>query len=153
VALLGWIAAGVLCAQSPTAAELYTRGRKAERTGHIAEAYLLYSQAAALSPNTKLYWERSKALELRAALESKKPPPEIGLDPAPNSSPILDPITLPEATPEDKRDARRMLPPIQLRAKPEPQTFNLTGDLKQIFPKVAAAYGLDCVFDEALDPG
>jgi general secretion pathway protein D len=153
VALLGWIVASVLYAQTPTAADLYARGRKAERAGHIAEAYLLYSQAAAMSPNTKLYWQRSKALEIRAALESKKPPPEIGLDPAPNPSPILDPITLPEATPEDKRDARRMLPPTELHARPGLQSFNLTGDLKQIYPKVAQAYGLDCVFDDPLEAG
>jgi general secretion pathway protein D len=143
----------VLHAEDPTAAEIYARGRKAERAGHIEEAYLLYSQAAALSPNTKLYWQRSKALEMRAALKSHTAPPEIGLDPAPNTSPILDPLTLPEATPEDKRDARRMLPPTELHAKPGLQSFNLTGDLKQIYPKVAAAYGLDCVFDDQLDPG
>ena len=92
MALLGWIAAAMLCAQTPSAAELYARGRKAERAGHMAEAYLMYSQAAAMSPGTKLYWERSKAVEMRASLEAKTAPREIGLDPAPNPSPIQTPI-------------------------------------------------------------
>jgi general secretion pathway protein D len=143
----------VLCAQTPTAAELYARGRKAERSGRMAEAYLNYSQAAAMSPGTKIYWERSKAVEMKAALESKTAPPEIGLDPAPNTSPVLEPIPIPEATQQDRSDARRMLPPTQLRAKPDRLSFDFTGDMKVIFPKVAAGYGLDCVFDTALEAG
>ena len=153
MAILACLAAGALCAQSPTAAELYANGRRAERAGRYAEAYVMYSQAAAMSPQTKLYWQRSKAVEMRASLEAKTAPPEIGLDPAPNPTSIQEPLPLPEATAKDKSDARRMLPPIQLLAKPGPQSFDITGDLKQVFPKVAAAYGLDCVFDTGLDAG
>jgi general secretion pathway protein D len=119
----------------------------------MAEAYLLYSQAAAMSPNTKLYWQRVKAVEVRASLESKVAPPEIGLDPAPNTSPIEEPVHLPDMTPQDKLDARKILPPMELQAKSGRQSFDLRGDLKQIYPKVAAGYGLDCVFDDKLDAG
>ena len=75
VAILGLALAGALSSQTPTASELYVRGRRAERSGHMAEAYLLYSQAAAMSPNTKTYWQRAKALQTRAALDAKALPP------------------------------------------------------------------------------
>ena len=153
VAIAGLIAASVLAAQAPTAAEVYARGRRAEQAGHMAEAYLAYSQAAAMSPDTKLYWKRAKAVEARAALEAHAAPSEIGLDPAPNRSPIQKPIPLPEITPEERTDARKLLPPIQLKARDGLHDFDLHGDLKQIFPKVAAAYGLDCVFDDGLEAG
>src|SRR4029077_14879375 len=64
-------AAGCLPGQELTAPELYTNARKAERAGHMAEAYLLYSQAAAMSPTNKTYWLRSQAVRTRAALEAK----------------------------------------------------------------------------------
>ena len=153
MAIAALIAAGVLGAQTPTAAEVYARGRRAEQAGRMAEAYLDYSRAAAMSPDTKLYWKRAKAVEGRAALEAHIAPPEIGLDPAPNRPLIQKPIPLPEITPEERVEARQMLPPIQLKARSGQRDFDLHGDLKQIFPKVAAAYGLDCVFDDGLDAG
>ena len=151
--LIGLVTIGMVCAQTESAADVYAQGKKAERAGHMSEAYLLYSRAAAMSPNTKLYWQRAKAVEMKAALESHTAPSEIGLDPAPNQSDIQTPIKLDEASTEDKRDARKMLPPMELHARPERHSFKLSGDLKQIFPQVAAAYGLDCIFDSALEPG
>src|SRR5690242_1787357 len=48
--LLSLVAALPLAAANREAAAMYEEGRKAERAGHIARAYLLYSQAAALEP-------------------------------------------------------------------------------------------------------
>ena len=56
------------------ASELYKEGRKAEKAGHVARAYLLYSEAAALEPSNKVYWSRTLALQSRAAMESKVMP-------------------------------------------------------------------------------
>src|SRR5207237_1074743 len=53
------------------ASNLYKKGRKAERAGQMAEAYLLYSRAAALAPKKKTYWLRSQAVRTRAAAQSK----------------------------------------------------------------------------------
>ena len=63
--------------------DLYEQGREAEKGGHMAQAYLLYSQAAAMEPKNRNYWLRSQAVKSRAALEAKPmpPPPEAGLDP------------------------------------------------------------------------
>lgn len=147
------MAVALAAQQGPTAAEVYANGKRAEREGHMAEAYLLYSQAAAMSPDTKLYWQRAKAVEIRASLESKTAPPEIGLSPAPNPPAVVPRISLPAATPEDEAEARRPLPPTELDAKPGLRSLDFSGDLKQIFPRVAQAYGLDCVFDDGLEPG
>ena len=146
----------MLIAQTMTPAELYIRGRRAERSGHMAEAYLLYSQAAAASPNTKTYWQRAKAVQTRAALEAKALPPAVGVETAPAApEPATEEPTppLPEATFADKSDARKMLPPTELHAKPGQQDFDTTGDTRQLYTKVAQSFGLDCVFDEGLEPG
>src|SRR6186713_1101362 len=78
---IAWLAlAAALPAQGPSANDLYIQGRRAERQGHMAEAYLLYSQAAAMSPKNKTYWQRSIAVRTRAALEAKVAPPTSALD-------------------------------------------------------------------------
>src|ERR1039457_932656 len=77
-----WLAlAAPLPGQGPSGNDLYLSGRRAERAGHMAEAYLLYSQAAAMSPLNKTYWQRSQAVRTRAAIEAKvAPPSEFSLD-------------------------------------------------------------------------
>src|ERR1700722_7542338 len=64
----------VLLADDPSAAELYRRGRIAEQKGHMAQAYLMYSEAAAKDPSKHIYWQRSQAVRSRASLESKVTP-------------------------------------------------------------------------------
>src|SRR5207248_118888 len=122
-----------------------------------AEAYLMYSQAAAMSPNTKTYWQRAQAVQTRAALEARAlppaMPPELSTEPAPALPAEVEAPPLPEATFADKADARKMLPPTELRAQPGQQDFDITGDTRGLFEKVAKSFGLDCVFDENLEPG
>ena len=149
-----WLAlAGALLGQGPSGNDLYLRGRRAEREGHMAEAYLLYSQAAAMSPQNKTYWQRSQAVRTRAALEAKvAPPAEFALDdPAGVVDEELPP--LPIATPEDLREARKLLPPAELQAQAGRQDFDLQGDAKALFNKVAKSFGLDCLFDEDYQAG
>jgi len=126
------------------ASSLYRQGRKAEKAGHIAQAYLLYSEAAALEPANHLYWSRTEALRTRAALETKVSAPLAGkladLDEGRKSP--FDPLT-----PEDLAEARKPLPPHELKAKPGRQDFHLNANAKTLFETVARAFGLDCVFD------
>ncbi|HTS61071.1 MAG TPA: type II and III secretion system protein [Candidatus Acidoferrales bacterium] len=143
--------AATLAAQAPNAADLFLQGRKAERAGHLMEAYLLYSQAAAMSPETRTYWLRSQAVRTRALMEAKAgafpgssseagnvvlPDDEI---PAPD---------IPAATAADRADVRSLLPPPELKPKAGTQDFDLRGDAKQLFEKVAQAFALQCVFDD-----
>ena len=154
VSILGFALASVLAAQQqPSANDLYLRARRAERTGHMAEAYLLYSEAAAMAPNNKTYWLRSQAVRTRAALEAKVVPPADTSAAPPSDLPDEDAPPIPAATAEDRADVRRLLPPHELKAKSGRQDFDLNLDAKALFENVAKAFGLDCVFDDDFQAG
>src|SRR5436190_8166314 len=111
--MVWFVLAGALAGQGPSGNDLYLRGRRAERQGHMAEAYLLYSQAAAMSPENKTYWQRSLAVRTRAALEAKVTPPITSALDEPNLPSDTAPAPpLPIATPEDIREARKLLAPV-----------------------------------------
>ena len=126
-----------------SASKLYKQGRDAEMKGRISEAYLLYSQAAALEPDNRIYWARSQALQTRAMIASKVMPPTA---PAPAADPALAAVTG-SLTPQDLAEARRPQPPRSVKATPGRKTLDFQGDAKSLFEQVARAYGLDTVFD------
>jgi hypothetical protein len=131
------------------ASKLYSQGRKAEKAGRVAQAYLLYTEAAALEPGNHLYWSRSLALQTRAALESKVTPQIAAAAGAvpPLPDPDADMPELVAATPQDLAEARKPLPPTKLNAEPGLKDFSLRANAKTLFQTVSHAYGLDCVFD------
>lgn len=138
--------AGSLVAEGPSAREMFARGRQAEKAGHMAAAYLLYSQAAGLEPQNQTYWLRSQAVRSRAALEAKPMPPASADRPeADLTGPPEQRFDAPTA--QDLAEARKPLPPAELNAQPGARDFDLRGDAKKLFEDVARAYGLDCVFD------
>ena len=153
VAIVGLVLVAALAAQGPSANDLYLRGRRAEREGHMAQAYLLYSQAAAMSPQNKTYWQRSLAVRTRAALEAKVTPSVSALDDVAGEADEPPAPPIPDATPADRVEARKLLPPVELEAQPGRQSFDLHGDAKALFEKVAKSFGLDCVFDDDFQPG
>jgi general secretion pathway protein D len=147
--ILALLLAGSLLAGGPSASELYNKGLAAEKKGRMAEAYLLYSEAAALEPQNEQYWLRSQAVRSRAALAMPRPAvPPPGSNPADASRPPA----LPEATAQDRAEARKPLPPSQLSASPGTQDFDLRGDSKTLFEDVARAFGLECGFDRDYEP-
>jgi general secretion pathway protein D len=142
----------VAAQQQPTAADVFLSGRRAERAGHMAEAYLLYSQAAAMDPSNRTYWLRSQAVRTRAALEAKvgeAPLPQVDTSTSTiDEEVVADAPPLATATAADRREAKTLLPPPELKPKPGLQSFDLRTDAKQLFEKVAAAFDLACIFDE-----
>jgi hypothetical protein len=156
VSLVGVVLALRLLAQDPqepSAWELYEKGRAAEKAGHMAEAYLMYAEAAAMDPRNKTYWERTQAVQTRAAMEAKPQPKiptvaelekEISQEPEFHFDP-------PSA--EDLAAARQPLPPTQLDADPGVRDLDFSGDFKKLFQSVARAYGLECVYDSDYQPG
>ena len=145
--------AGSLLGAELTAAQLFAKGRKAEASGHMAQAYLLYSEAAAKEPGNQDYWLRSQALRTRAEMEEKLLPPtaadtETGAAPEGESSPAL-----PPPSPEDIALLRQALPPATLKALPGLKDFDLKGNATQLFEAVAQAFGLECIFDSEYQPG
>ena len=126
----------LIAAFGTDAAHLYSQGKAAEKSGHYAQAYALYSQAAALDPNNQNYWFRSQAVRSRAEIETKPIRPNFSPEPAGAG-----------ITPKDLSDARKPQSPAELNGSRDPQDFDLQGDARTLFEKVARAYGLDCVFD------
>jgi len=131
------------------AAHLYAQGRAAEKAGRFDQAYVLYSEAAALDPSNTDYWLRSQAVRSRAALQARLLPPPDG-----SQAPLAGGIDhVAEATERDLEDARKPKPPTELKADPALHDFDLQGDSRTLFERVARAYGLDCVFDGDFQPG
>src|SRR5580658_9798260 len=98
------------------ASDLYRDGRRAEKAGHIAQAYLLYSEAAALDPGNHMYWLRSEALKTRATMEGKVVPQLASAGALPEILAEEADETLEVATALDLAEARKPLPPTQLKA-------------------------------------
>src|SRR5262249_2149240 len=127
------------------ASNLYKQGRQAERAGRMAQAYLLYSQAAALAPKKQNYWLRSQAVRTRAALQSKMALPAAAEDSAEDLP--EEPAAAGEVSGRDLREARKPQPPAELEALPGRKDFDLKAPAKQAFEQVSRAFGLDVVFD------
>ena len=153
--LLGLVLGLRLLAQDsePSAWDLFERGRDAEKAGHMAEAYLFYAQAAAKDPHNKTYWDRTQAVQTRAAMEAK-PQPKIpavaDLDKELSQEPEFH---FDKPTAEDLAAANEPLPPTQLDADPGVRDLDFSGDFKKLFQSVAKAYGLDCVYDSDYQAG
>ncbi|HUK15689.1 MAG TPA: hypothetical protein VLW65_04715 [Bryobacteraceae bacterium] len=127
--------------------DLYEQGREAEKAGHMAKAYLLYSEAAAMEPKNTMYWLRSQAVKSRAALEAKVTP-KVDPDAADAlTRGQIPPIDLPQATAADVRDADRPQPPAVLGGEDGLRDFDYREDSQKLYQDVAHAFGLECVFD------
>jgi hypothetical protein len=159
-------AASVVCLAANEASELAKKARKAEKAGKITEAYLLYSQAAAADPKKPRYWTKSQALRTRALRESKTLPliaPAAADSTAQKAEesaaekdqekdedlPGIGALLLPE----EEEEARRPLPPKELASPSGTKSFDLRGDARQLFEKVAKEFGLDLVFDADYQAG
>jgi Flp pilus assembly secretin CpaC len=139
-----------LGAQNPTAAQLFAQGEKAEKAGHMAQAYLLYSEAAAKDPQNEVYWARSQAVRAEASQEVA---PKTLPTPDKPGGELPSPLHFNSITAQDLIDARKPLPPTELSALPGVKDFNLRAPERSVIETVAQAFGLDCVFDADYPPG
>jgi len=133
------------------AAKVFEAGRKAERAGRMAEAYLLYSQAAALDPLNPFYRLKADTVQSRAALESPPKPPEEAARPETAAADLSSVYDQPDAKyrPAD----RTPKPPPQLKGGPGLKDFDLRKDVKSLWQEVARAFGLEAVFDGDFQSG
>jgi type II secretory pathway component GspD/PulD (secretin) len=151
--LLCLILAGGLGADEPSAEQLYAQGRKAEKAGRMAQAYLLYSEAAAKDSKNMTYWLRSQAVRSRAALEAKPAPSTaVSTGEEPDDT-LLAQQRFDTPTARDRADARKPLPPSELKAQFGTKNFDLRGTAQTLFETVSKAFGLDCVFDSDYQAG
>ena len=130
------------------AAALAKKAKKSAKSGQPADAYLLYSEAAAMQPANRKLKRQMEALQSRAALQSK---------PVPAEGEAIDATDLPpEIAPEDVFDsltarefarARQPQSPPGLRALAGTQDFDLRGNARTLFDQVAQRFGLETVYD------
>jgi len=131
--------AGLLVAQDdgPSAWELYEEGRAAEKAGNVAEAYLLYMEAAAMDPRNKTYWFRGQAVQSKALMQAKvKPnPSDVSAALPPDDTP---PPQVDQATLRDEMDVRKLLPPPDLTVTDaQTRDFDLDGDSQKLWEQMA----------------
>lgn len=130
-------------AATDNAAKIFAQAQKEERAGHMTQAYLLYSQAAALEPQNQFYWMKSLAVQARAALESPpKAPEQAAKTASPESPSPFDALSM-----RDRAAERNPQPPVQLRGEPGRKDFDMRANAKILWEQVARAYALDVVFD------
>jgi general secretion pathway protein D len=136
------LASIALCAGSDLADSLYKAAEKAERSGDLLHAYLLYSRASALEPANVAYAAKKTLLR---AIATQSMRAELGPDPAASKfAPKAETLSARDIL--DARDKKYLAPP-QLAPSQEKKTFNLKGDARAIFEQVAAAYEFQVVFE------
>lgn len=152
---------------SDVAENLFKQAEKAERAGDRLQAYILYRRAAQADPKNASYAAKRDALKdvAESARGTLGPdpaaplPPETwdALGPADSDDPDPDASDDSNAQPAEQpaeninaaeiKEAREALPPARLTPSLEKKSFDLKGDVRSVFEKVAAAYGLTPVFD------
>jgi Flp pilus assembly secretin CpaC len=130
--------------------DVYQEGLKAEKAGHVVEAFAFYSQASAMEPKNRTYWEKVRAVQARAAQEGKVATPEAAAAIQVNTDAL--PKAYGEITQQDRMRARQPLPPTELSAKSGFVEFDLRGDSRKLFEEVAHKLELECIFDPDYQP-
>jgi general secretion pathway protein D len=131
------------------AAALAKKAKKAAKSSQAADAYLLYSEAAAIQPSNKKLKQKMEALQSRAALQSKPvPAPSEDIDATPDMPPSFAPEDVFDSlTARDFARVRQPQGPPELKARAGAQDFDLRGNARTLFDQVAQRFGLDTVYD------
>jgi len=136
------VIAAAACLASESAAYMFAAGEKAMKAGDSLQALLFYSRAAQLEPGNSLYARKRAALQGAPALS--RPAVPQPMDPAIET---IEAQLKAEGIVESVEQAAA--PPPVLVPAPGRQSFDLKGPAQTLFEKVAAAYGLQVVFDAA----
>ncbi len=148
---------GALCsaAADSVAARLASEARRAEDSGQVVRAYLLYSEAAARDPHNATYRANRDALASAAKLLTKADVENADISAdikaaesePPNSEPPLE-----LATKKEWERDENLQPIPHIQANSSKHDFNLQGDEKSLFQQVASAYGVRAIWDPQLEP-
>jgi general secretion pathway protein D len=148
---LRWLTIAFLCttlAWAATKAEqLYDQAQKAERAGDPADAYLLYVQAAAADPGNLKYFARVQALRPVASMLEVTQAKRADL-----AADKVDPTLFGHIGDRELEEARKPLPPSELKIAPGKRDYDLRGDSKSLWEQVAAALHLGVLFDTQYQP-
>jgi general secretion pathway protein D len=142
------ILAPALAWAASQAEQLFEQGQKAERAGDPARAYVYYTQAAVADPGNLKYWSRAEALRPMAGILDV-PQAKHGDDLLPEK---MDPAVFGHIGDRELEEARRPLPPAELKATPGKSDYDLRGDSKSLWEQVAATLHLGIIFDTQYQP-
>ena len=153
LATAGLSAAVDTTADSPKelALALARKAGRAEKSGQPAQAYIYYSEAAALQPRNRKYKARMDLLQTKATAQSK-PVPRAAAIAEPDSHPLAPEDVFDSLTQQELAQARELKETPHLRATPGTQSFDLNADARGLFDKVAQSFGLQTVYDGDYPP-
>ena len=145
--LVGLILLATVARAATDAERLFEKAQKAERSGQVVNAYVLYSEAAAADPNNLKYWQRAQALRPAATMMSVSQPKLSTTDPIPLDSSLFGRIS-----DQELREARKPLPPVRLHLPAGRRDFDFMGDSKSLWEQMAAALHLKIAFETQYQP-
>jgi len=151
VKVCSFLVGAILVASATRAAteaeRLFEKAQKAERSGQVVNAYVLYSEAAAADPNNLKYWQRAQALRPAATMMSVNQPKLPTTDPVPLDSSLFGRIS-----DQEVQEAHRPLPPVRLTLAAGRRDFDFMGDSKSLWEQMAAALHLKIAFETQYQP-
>jgi PAS domain-containing protein len=140
-------AAALLCAGEPSARQLTKQGEKAEKRGSVAEAVLLYNQAAAkgsVEAGARAHSLMARIVREGSALSAAGAPSVQAAVAAPPE--VLDDVFTP-ITERDIKEARELLPPPELALPSNMFVVDLREPPQKIWESVGKLLGLEILFD------
>lgn len=146
IANMAWGSSGQEDSPKEQAAALAKKAKKAAKASHEAEAYLLYSEAAAMEPKNKKLKEKMEALQSRAAMQSK-PVPNGGAEQSAEPPSLAPEDVFDSYTAREFANARPLKALPELKATPGKRDFDIQGSARTLFDRVAQQFGLDTVYD------
>jgi general secretion pathway protein D len=151
--LLLVLAVELAFAADPSTDALAKEAQKAQNSGQIVRAYLLYAEAAARDPQNEAYRTNRDGLRPLAKLLSK-----AGIEKEPTHDELLSSVP-PEVDeplrPVDRLEKlriKKIQPRPRFSAAPGFRNFHTQADERGIFETVARAYGVKVIFDPQFDP-
>jgi len=129
-------------ADDSQATRVFQEGQKAERSGDLLRAYMLYARAAALDPsNLAIAAHRNQAGNL--AIKSAQIH-DVTTEPDPEAA-FFQMIQSLGAGQTDVFGSAAMAP--HLASPPAKKSFDLRGDAKSVFQQVGEAFGIQMLFE------
>jgi general secretion pathway protein D len=135
------LAFGVALGAEDQAGRLFRAAQRAQRSGDSLQAYQLYTQAASLKPANAEYAVRRDLLRQWAGLTAQISLGDDAEDAARR-------ITVEGLSPSEVMAGRLALPPPRLQGSQEKRSFDLRGTTQPLFEQVAAAYGIQLLFED-----
>lgn len=147
------LCAWALLAAEPSAQALARAASKAQNSGQLVRAYLLYAEAAARDPNNENYRLNRDGLKPLANLLSK-----AGVEKEPTRDELLS-GNFPEIEEplqsidwDERQRIQQLQPPPTLTLPADKHSFHARANERDLFNTVAKAYGFKVVFDPLFDP-